>query len=226
MFGGWKHARRPRTAYRSNCPALADLRSPWTPDANAMNFGTSANEPVPLVPNKQPLIGRQTTVQHVLRQSNDLLPMQVSSVGQQLQYETSAARLATRVFDQVQLPLVRIPIDPADMQVDVQRCRHRQERTEFVDLIRSRSKVSRMLVQVLTCGVDDAHAAGQFNAARDRWTPIIQDGVCASDRGREDDDAEPNAKGCSESGAEGDRGHVGDDDFKNVHLDDAPCHSA
>jgi hypothetical protein len=186
-----------------------------------MNFGTSANEPVLLVPNKQPFIGRQTTVRHVLRQTNDLLPMQVSSVGQQLQYVTSAARLATRVFDQVQLPLVRIPIPPADMQVDVQRCRQRQERTEFVDLIRSRSEVSRMLVQVLTCGVDDAHAAGQFNAARDR-APIIQDGVCASDRRREDDDAEPDAEGCSEAVAEGDRGHDGDDDFKNVHLGEAP----
>jgi hypothetical protein len=92
-----------------------------------------------------------------------------------------------------------------------------------VDLTRSRSEVSRMLVQVLTCGVDDAHAAVQFNAARDRQAPIIQDGVCPSDRGREDDDAEPNAKGCSEGVAERDRAHDGDDDLKNVHLGEAPC---
>ena len=88
-----------------------------------MGFGTSANEPVLLVPSKQPLVGRQPAVRHVLRQTNDLPPMQVSSVGQQLQYVASAARLATGVFDQVQLPLVRKLMAPADMQVDVQRCR-------------------------------------------------------------------------------------------------------
>ena len=47
-------------------------------------------------------------------------------------------------------------------------------------------------------------------------------GAYVSDRGRENDDAEPDAEGCSESKAERDCGHQGDDDLKNVHLGEAP----
>jgi hypothetical protein len=52
------------------------------PDVDAVILTANANEPVLLVPDKQPFVGRQSAVRHVLHETYDLFAMQISCIGQ------------------------------------------------------------------------------------------------------------------------------------------------